>query len=68
MLQIVFDSTGRQYDKDGNLKQWWSDESIINFKEKAQCIIDQYGEYVMPENNKNVRLQFRLNSIKILIG
>ncbi|XP_072047026.1 neprilysin-like [Amphiura filiformis] len=47
-----FDDRGRQYNKDGNLKQWWSDESITNFKERAQCMIDQYGQYIMPENNK----------------
>ncbi|XP_072047744.1 neprilysin-like [Amphiura filiformis] len=49
-----FDDRGRQYDKDGNLKQWWSDESITNFKERAQCVIDQYGQYIMPENNKTL--------------
>ncbi|XP_072047746.1 membrane metallo-endopeptidase-like 1 [Amphiura filiformis] len=53
-----FDDQGRQYDKDGNLKQWWSDESITSFKERAQCVIDQYGQYIMPENNKT------LNGIK----
>ena len=38
---------GRQYDKDGNLKQWWDDEVITKFKEQAQCIIDQYGNYTI---------------------
>jgi hypothetical protein len=45
---------GRQYDKDGNLKQWWSDSVIEKFKEKAQCIIDQYSNYTVAEAALNV--------------
>ena len=47
---------GRQYDKDGNLKQWWSDMVIEKFKEKAQCFIDQYSNYTVPEAGMNVRV------------
>ncbi|XP_072047613.1 endothelin-converting enzyme homolog [Amphiura filiformis] len=47
-----FDDVGRQYDKNGNLKQWWSNGSISQFKDRAQCIVDQYSKYRMPENNK----------------
>ena len=45
---------GRQYDKDGNLVQWWSDQVIAAFKEKAQCIIDQYSNYTVEEVSMNV--------------
>ena len=34
-----FDDQGRQFDAEGNLRQWWGQESLIRFKEKAQCII-----------------------------
>ncbi|XP_069119070.1 neprilysin-like [Argopecten irradians] len=44
-----FDDRGRQYDKEGNLEQWWSDNAITRFKAKAQCIIDQYGNFSVPE-------------------
>ncbi|OWF45829.1 Neprilysin [Mizuhopecten yessoensis] len=44
-----FDDRGRQYDKDGNLEQWWSDDAITRFKAKAQCIINQYGNFSLPE-------------------
>ena len=37
-----FDDEGRQYDKDGNLKDWWTKDDEAKFKEKAQCMIDQY--------------------------
>lgn len=46
-----FDDQGRQYDKNGNLVPWWTPESVEAFKDRAQCVIDQYGGYVMPENN-----------------
>ncbi|XP_033097891.1 neprilysin-1-like [Anneissia japonica] len=45
---------GRKYDKNGNLVQWWSDESIENFIKQTECIIDQYNSYVMPENDMNL--------------
>ncbi|XP_038075380.1 membrane metallo-endopeptidase-like 1 [Patiria miniata] len=47
-----FDNRGRQFDKDGNYRVWWSQESIENFVEEKQCIIDQYSEFVMPQNNR----------------
>jgi putative endopeptidase len=37
-----FDDEGRQYDKDGNLKDWWTKDDEAKFKDKAQCMIDQY--------------------------
>ncbi|KAK3599129.1 hypothetical protein CHS0354_016391 [Potamilus streckersoni] len=46
-----FDDVGRQYDKDGDLQQWWTNDVIDRFKMKAQCIIDQYGSYLLPEAN-----------------
>ncbi|XP_038076772.1 neprilysin-1-like isoform X2 [Patiria miniata] len=49
-----FDDGGRQYDKDGNLVDWWSADSVVKFKERAQCIVDQYGSFVMPETNENM--------------
>ena len=36
-----FDDQGRQYDKDGNLREWWEPETKKKYLEKAQCIIDQ---------------------------
>ncbi|KXJ27361.1 Endothelin-converting enzyme 1 [Exaiptasia diaphana] len=40
-----FDSSGRQYDKHGNLRDWWSASADANFKEKAKCLVDQYSQY-----------------------
>jgi putative endopeptidase len=41
-----FDDQGRQYDADGNLKDWWSAEDAKRFKIRAQNIINQYNGYI----------------------
>ena len=40
-----FDDRGRQYDADGNLRDWWSPQSAAEFKKRAQAIIDQFNGY-----------------------
>ncbi|XP_039448993.1 neprilysin-1 isoform X4 [Culex pipiens pallens] len=46
-----FDDKGRQFDKDGNMMQWWNNATIKAFRERAQCIIDQYSRYKINEVN-----------------
>lgn len=43
-----FDDQGRLYDAQGNLHSWWSDADATRFKDKAQCIIDQYNNFTVP--------------------
>ena len=38
---------GRQFDKYGNLKQWWNNKTIAEFRGAAQCIIEQYNNYTL---------------------
>ena len=40
---------GRQFDGHGNANPWWSAATIQAFTEKAQCFIDQYTNYTVPE-------------------
>ncbi|XP_061197808.1 neprilysin-1-like isoform X2 [Saccostrea echinata] len=49
-----FDDSGRQYDGAGNLKQWWTNTSINNFKSRADCMTDQYSGYTVEEAHKNL--------------
>ena len=44
-----FDDQGRQYDGTGSLVPWWSQETIEGFTAKAQCFINQYNNYTVPE-------------------
>jgi putative endopeptidase len=43
----TFDDQGAQYDKDGNLKNWWTKEDYKKFKSKIQQVIDLYGTYTV---------------------
>lgn len=38
-----FDDQGRQYDKDGNLKDWWTAEDAKNFEERARVLVDWFS-------------------------
>ena len=44
-----FDDEGRQFDKEGNLKDWWSAADAKAFEQRAQCLIDQYSSYDLGE-------------------
>ena len=37
-----FDDEGRQFDKDGNLKDWWTKEDGERFNDRAACMVRQY--------------------------
>ena len=56
MIIFYFYFTGRQFDINGNLNQWWNTSIITKFKEKTQCFIDQYSQFVVPEAGLNVRI------------
>ena len=43
--------TGRQFDKQGNLKQWWNNRTIAEFRTAAECIVQQYSNYTLEEIN-----------------
>jgi predicted metalloendopeptidase len=40
-----FDDQGRQFDAQGNLRDWWTPESAAKYKERSQKIVQQYSEY-----------------------
>jgi putative endopeptidase len=42
-----FDDEGRQYDKDGNLKDWWTPEDAAKFKQRVAVLIHQYSQYTV---------------------
>lgn len=52
-----FDDQGRQYDKDGNLKDWWTDEDAENFKTRAKVLVDWFDAIeVLPGLHANGEL------------
>jgi putative endopeptidase len=38
-----FDNYGRQFDKDGNLRDWWTKDDSKLFEERTAILIDQYN-------------------------
>ena len=40
-----FDDEGRQFDGDGNLRDWWTEQDAASFEQGAKCIRDQYASY-----------------------
>ncbi len=45
-----FDDEGRQYDAKGNLKDWWTKKDAEQFTKRADCVVDQYGQYVVVDD------------------
>jgi putative endopeptidase len=45
-----FDDEGRQFDAKGNLKDWWTKEDADQFVKHADCVVDQYAQYVVVDD------------------
>lgn len=43
----AFDDQGGQYDADGNLNNWWTEDDLKKFKERQKLIIAQYNSYTV---------------------
>uniref|UniRef100_A0A8C2GJH8 Endothelin converting enzyme-like 1 n=1 Tax=Cyprinus carpio TaxID=7962 RepID=A0A8C2GJH8_CYPCA len=51
-----YDDWGGQYDRYGNLKQWWTEESYRKFQKKAECIVKLYDNFTVYNQRVNGRL------------
>ncbi|MGA9304312.1 MAG: M13 family metallopeptidase [Candidatus Sulfotelmatobacter sp.] len=47
-----FDDEGRQFDAQGNLRDWWTAEDGKEFVKRASCISDQYSTYTIVDDIK----------------
>ncbi|MBC8025964.1 MAG: hypothetical protein H7Y89_08230 [Steroidobacteraceae bacterium] len=45
-----FDDSGRQFDGDGNLRDWWSAEDGAKFKQRAGELVKQFAGYKVLDN------------------
>lgn len=43
----AFDDQGAQFDKDGNVKSWWTKEDYAKFKAKTQAVVDLYSTFTV---------------------
>jgi endothelin-converting enzyme/putative endopeptidase len=42
-----FDDEGRQYDAEGNLRDWWTPEDGKAFVERTNCEVQEYGDFTV---------------------
>jgi putative endopeptidase len=43
----TFDDQGAQFDKDGNVKNWWTPQDYEKFKAKTRQVIDLYSKFTV---------------------
>jgi putative endopeptidase len=43
----TFDDQGAQYDKEGNVKNWWTKDDYAKFKSRIQQVIDRYSTFTV---------------------
>ncbi len=49
-----FDDMGRQFDKEGNLNDWWTDEDAEKFQNRVQTLVDFFDNInVLPDLKAN---------------
>lgn len=48
-MYLGFDDLGRQFDLNGNLRDWWMPETKSKFLNRTNCIIEQYGNFTEPK-------------------
>src|SRR5260370_4315514 len=62
-----FEYEGRQYDAQGNLGDWWTAEDQKAFKERSQCLVDEYSNFVSLKDDKDPKNDVHLNG-KLTLG
>ncbi|XP_074114603.1 neprilysin-2-like [Cotesia typhae] len=47
-----FDNSGRKYDKNGNVTDWWSAYTDNTYNKKTACFVNQYNNYTSQSQSK----------------
>ncbi len=56
-----FDDQGRQFDKDGNLKNWWAESDAVAFNQLADRLVAQFDSVIVhEESNTHANGRFTL--------
>jgi putative endopeptidase len=59
-MSHAFDDQGRQYDKFGNMRDWWSKEDAARYDAEAQKIVKQFDAYTVLDTATHVQGQLTL--------
>jgi endothelin-converting enzyme/putative endopeptidase len=58
-----FDDQGRQYDAQGNLRDWWTAADAKAFEQRADCLVKEYAGFVGPGDSRlNGKLELGENT------
>ncbi|XP_068156766.1 endothelin-converting enzyme homolog [Drosophila tropicalis] len=44
-----FDDSGRRFDREGNMVEWWSNQTINEYINRTECFVDQYSHYYLED-------------------
>ena len=55
-----FDNTGRQFDKFGEMNDWWTKSSKEKFNNRTKCMVDQYNQYEVAGGHHVSHLEIKL--------
>jgi putative endopeptidase len=47
-----FDDQGRQFDAQGNLRDWWTDQDAKAFEQRAECLVKEYSSFTAVDDIK----------------
>ena len=47
-----FDDQGRQYDAEGNLRDWWTEDDAKAFNQRAECLVQEYSGFTADDDVK----------------
>jgi len=58
-----FDDEGRQFDAQGNMRDWWTPEDAKEFESRTACLVNEYSKFsVAPGANVNGKLTLGENT------
>ena len=55
-ISLAFDNNGSLFDEYGNLNNWWTEEDLAHFQEKAQAMIEEFDGLPFADGNVNGKL------------
>jgi endothelin-converting enzyme len=55
-----FDNQGREFNQDAVLAEWWDDQTLEEFRSRAECFVDQYNQYSVMGPNGSTAVNGRL--------
>jgi putative endopeptidase len=44
-----FDNTGRRFDAEGNLRDWWTPQDSLHYVRRTQAVVTQYSGYIVAD-------------------